>query len=495
VEERPRVRFAPAPTGALHVGGARTALFNWLFARNKGGAFVLRIEDTDRERSQPAYLEQILQSLSWLGLDWDEGPGVGGDFGPYLQSERLQLYRQHLEGLLASGQAYRCYCSKEELAAEREEQAKRKQAPRYSGRCRHLPEAKRREYEAQGRPYVCRFRMKDEGQVVVHDLIRGDVTFDVSLLDDFVVFKSDGFPTFLMANVVDDEKMRISHVIRGEDHLSNTPRLIVLREALGFDSSLKYAHVPMLLSANRAKLSKREGAMPLLDFRDQGYLPSAVRNFLALLGWSPGGDEEILTDRELVEKFSLEGVSKSGAVFDLRKLEWMNAEHLRKMPTEELLSLAVPYLQRDGLLSSPPDEPELDKTRQVVELMRERMKSVSQLPQAAGFFFRDPAGYEEKAARKWFSSPQAGELLRGLAQALDKVPNWNPTALESAAREFAEQTGLSAAEVIHPARLAVTGVSVGPSLFHLMAVVGRNDSLRRLRKAADAALPRSDAAC
>jgi glutamyl-tRNA synthetase len=471
------------------VGGARTALFNWLFARKNGGSFILRIEDTDRARSQPEFLEQILESLRWLGLDWDEGPEVGGSFGPYLQSERLDLYRHYLGHLLDSGWAYPCYCTKEELAAEREQQVKEKQPPKYGGRCRYLSEEKRKEFEAEGRPRVFRFRMKEEGEVVVRDLIRGDVAFDLSLLDDFVLFKSDGYPTFLMANAVDDHEMKITHVLRGEEHLSNTPRLLVLSEALGFAGGPKYAHAPILLNAQRAKLSKREGATSVLEFRDQGYFPSAVRNFLALLGWSPDSGEEILSDEEMIERFSLEGISKSGAIFDLQKLEWTNAEHLRRAPTEELVSLALPYLQRERLVSSPPAEGEREKVQKVLELMRERIKLLSQLPQACAFFFRDPDRYEEKAARKWFSPAEPSERLLQLAEVFEALPEWSVEAIENVVRKLAEEKEIAASALIHPARLAITGASVGPSLFHLMEVVGKEICLRRLRRAAAISQP------
>jgi len=485
VEGRVRVRFAPAPTGALHVGGARTALFNWLFARNEGGIFILRIEDTDRERSRPDFLQQILESLRWLGLDWDEGPEVGGDFGPYLQSERLDLYRHHLARLLDSGWAYRCYCTKEELAAQREDQAKTNQPPKYGGHCRNLSKDQQTKYEAEGSPHVFRFRMKEEGQVVVRDLIRGDVAFDLALLDDFVIFKSDGFPTFLMANAVDDYEMKITHVIRGEEHLSNTPRLLALSQALRFERLPSFAHAPILLNSKRAKLSKREGATPILDFKEQGYLPAAVRNFLALLGWSPGTEEEFLTDDQLIAKFSLEGVSKAGAIFDLRKLDWMNAEHLRRLPTEELVSLALPCLEREQLVSTPPTPEELAKTGQVIELMRERIRIISQLPQAAAFFYRDPAGYEEKAARKWFSPAKTKEMLSGLAEALERLSEWTLSSIESELRRLAQEAKVEASDLIHPTRLAITGLSVGPSLFHLMEVVGKEASVHRLRKAVE----------
>lgn|GEM_PF-39695 len=344
-----RVRFAPSPTGPLHIGGARSALFNWLFARHSGGAFIVRIEDTDRERSSLESEENILAALKWLGLDWDEGIGTGGPNGPYRQTGRLELYRRFAVKLLAGGHAYRCFCTEEELAAERDSLMERGEMPRYLGRCRSLTGADCDRLEQEGRRSVVRFRVPEDQVIHLRDMVRGDVSFECSGIGDFIIVKSDGIPTYNFAVVVDDYTMAISHVIRAEEHLSNTPRQVLIYRALGW-AEPEFAHVSLILGNDRSKMSKRHGATSIEQYRDQGYLPEALVNFLALLGWSPGGEEEIFSLEELKDQFSLDRVAKSPAVFDLDKLNWLNGHYIRQAPLERIIDLALPYLDKAGYI-------------------------------------------------------------------------------------------------------------------------------------------------
>jgi len=469
--------MAPSPTGFFHVGSARTALFNYLFARHHKGTFVLRIEDTDVARNDPAYEKIIYDALAWLGLDFDEGPGQGGDFGPYRQSERFDIYRQYAETLRASGAAYFAYETTEELAAMKAEQAAQKLPPRYNGAHRDLTDAQRETFIQQGRKPVLRARIP-EGMTAWNDAVRGEVSWQNKELDDFVIQKSDGAPTYNFACVVDDALMKISHVIRGEDGLSNTPRQIVLYNALGFEIPI-FAHLPFLLGADRSKLSKRHGAVNLLDFGEQGITPDAMFNYLALLGWNPGGGEtqEIFSRDELVEKFSLEGVNKAGAIFDGEKLGWLNIQLLKAMPLEQFLELAKPHLQGLDLGDNSA------YTQRALELARERIRTLPEIRDAARFFFSDDYPTDEAGAAKHFNEV-SHERLQKLRDALAALPDWNHDAIDAALRALAAELGIKPAELIHPARLAVSGRTVGPSVFELLDVLGRERVLRRLARVA-----------
>ena len=337
-----KVRFAPSPTGFLHIGRARTALFNWLYARNQGGQFILRIEDTDQERSTLEANHAIFRGLEWLGLDWDEGPNIGGNYGPYYQTQRLEIHQKHARQLLDEDKAYYCFCTPEELDEKRKEASKRKEAPRYDGKCRKLPDAEIKMLESAGRPKVIRFRLPAVGETVVHDLVRDKASFQNDLLDDFVIIKSDGFPTYNFACVVDDHLMEISHVIRGDDHLSNTPRQILLYQAFGWKPP-KFAHIPMILGKDKARLSKRHGATSVIAYSDMGYLPEAMLNYIARLGWG-FKDQEVFSRGELIQKFSLKGVTRSPAVFDTDKLNWLNGKYIRQILPERLIDLCEPLL-------------------------------------------------------------------------------------------------------------------------------------------------------
>lgn len=479
-----RVRFAPSPTGSLHIGGARTALFNFLFARANGGRFILRLEDTDFERRIEGAEEGIFEALKWLGLDWDEGPDTGGGYGPYRQSERLELYRREAERLLSAGLAYPCYCAPQELAAEREEARKAGRAPRYSGRCRGLSSQARAAKEAEGIRPAVRLRVPQTGQTVVEDLIRGTVVFENATLDDLIIMKSNGVPTYNFACVVDDATMGITHVIRAEEHLSNTPKQILVFQALGYPLPA-FAHVPMILAPDRAKLSKRHGATGVEEFRNQGYLPEALFNYLALLGWSPGDERELLSRDEIVREFSLNAVSKHAAIYDVQKLTWLNSRYINTVPQERLIEAALPFFRAAGLVGEVLSPAEKEYLADVLETVRSRARTLVELAEMATYFFRDDFTYDPKGVQKFFRSPGVPELLRRGGEALAGVEPFGVAETEAAYRKLIETLGISGGALIHPTRLALTGRTVGPGLFDVIALLGKKRCLERLRRAAD----------
>ncbi|HHV56706.1 MAG TPA: glutamate--tRNA ligase [Firmicutes bacterium] len=480
--EKVRVRFAPSPTGKLHIGGARTALFNWLLARHTGGTFVLRIEDTDLERSTRASVDQIIASLKWLGLDWDEGPEIGGEYGPYYQSQRLHLYEDKAQELIEKGLAYLCYCTPEELAAKREEARRTGRPPRYDGRCRNLSEEECARLAAEGRQPVIRFKVPETGETVVDDLIRGRVAFQNSILDDFVLVKSNGMPTYNFACVVDDHAMGLTHIIRAEEHLSNTPRQVLLYQALGYELP-KFAHVPMILAPDRSKLSKRHGATSVEEFREQGYLKEGIINYLALLGWSPEGTDEIMPLERIVEEFSLERISKNAAIYDIKKMTWINGHYLRELPLERVVEEALPFLKKEGLIGAEPTEEELELATASIALTRDRAKTLVELTDGVSYFFKDDWAYDEKGVRKHFAPVGTAERLRQARERLAGVEPFSAEAVETAYRTLAAELGVKAAQLIHPTRLAVSGRTIGPGLFELMALLGREKCLARLDRA------------
>ena len=461
-----RVRFAPSPTGHLHVGGARTALFNWLYARHHGGVFILRIEDTDRSRSTDANIGDIVNALRWLELDWDEGPPTPG----YRQTERFDLYREHAQRLVAAGRAYYCACTPEQLEAERAEAQARNETFRYSGRCRKLG-------LTSG---ALRLRIPDEGATVVDDLIHGPVTFDHRQLDDWILVRTDGTPTYNFCVVVDDVTMRISHVIRGNDHLSNTPKQVLCYEALGYPVPA-FAHVSMILGADRTRLSKRHGATSVDAYREQGILPDAMVNYLARLGWS-SGDQEIFSRTELVERFDIKDVSSSGAIFDQTKLEWLNHAYIKTIDGGRLAALVSPFLAEAGLT------PPADAARFVgmLDTLRERGKTLRELVEVGRFYFERPREYDPKAAAKLFT-PAGVERLGALIERLGAVAPFASAALEALYREMAEALGLKLVDLAQLTRLAVTGGTASPPLFDVLALLGREETLARLRAARAAA--------
>lgn len=510
-----RVRFAPSPTGYLHIGGARTALFNWLFARQNQGTFVLRIEDTDTERLKEDSVAQILNSLRWLGLDWDEGPDVGGAYGPYYQSERQSFYQAAAAALLKEGKAYYCFCSEEELAKEREKQRQAGQTIRYSGKCRHLSDQEVQEGLARGDKPVVRIKLPEKGAIVVQDLIRGAVTFQFEQLDDFIIMKSNGLPAYNFACVVDDHTMAISHVIRAEEHLSNTPKQQFLYEALGYPVP-QFAHLSMILAPDRSKLSKRHGATSVSEFREMGCLPEAIVNYLTLLGWSPSEEEgEILTPEQTLRSFSLEKVSKTAAIYDTQKLIWLNGQYLMNYAPEKLLPQALPYLLETGLVADPKEaEQKQALLVAVLAAFQGRVKTLAELPEACRYFFTDVDSYDEKGQQKYFFKQSAGsgagagsggadggsgavtstgstanagydvaDLLRKERDCLAELTEFTVERTEKAYRDLIEKLQIKSGQLIHPTRLALTGRTASPGLFEVMALLGKEKCLERLEQA------------
>jgi len=482
--EKVRVRFAPSPTGFAHIGNMRNAVFDWLLARHTGGGFILRIEDTDRARLVPGALEEIYESLRWLGAMWDEGPEVGGPHGPYFQSERLDIYSRYARQLLEQGDAYYCFCTPERLAGMRKEQEAGKQPIRYDRLCVSLSPSEIEEKLGEGLCGVLRFKVPSEGRTTFADLVRGEIAFENRLLDDFVIIKSDGYPTYHFASVVDDHLMEITHAIRSEEWISSTPKHILLYNAFGWEPP-KFVHPPLILGPDRAKLSKRHGAVRFLDYKERGFLPEAMMNFVTLLGWSPGEERELFPVQELIDRFSIEGIVDHPVIFDVQKLEWMNGVYIREADVGRLAMLCLPYLQAAGLVSESPTAGELDYTRKVVALEQERLKVLSEIVEAARFFFEAEPEYEEKGVKKWLGQDYMPDLLRRLIARVEKLPDFTVEGVEKAVREAGEEMGLSGGQVIHPVRMAVTGRTVGPGLFETMAVLGRDRVLLRLKRTAD----------
>lgn len=484
-----RVRYAPSPTGIPHVGNIHTALFNWLFARHEGGTFIVRVEDTDQARYDERALDGILESLRWLGLDWDEGPEAGGDFGPYFQSERLEHYQRYARELIDGGHAYECFCSPERLDQVRAEQQRRKEPPRYDRQCRDLSDAEREARRGEGVRPVVRFRTPLEGTTPFRDIIRGAIDFDNATLDDFVILKSDGFPTAHLAHVVDDHLMEISHVLRGDEWVSSSPRQLLMYRALGWEPP-QFAHMAVILGPDKAKLSKRHGAVSVLDYRDQGYLPDAMFNFLGLLGWSLDDHTVIISREQFIEHFTLERVGRNPAVFDVEKLRWMNGVYVRELPEERLAELIAERLERApsaplraGLPDSAPRPIDGETVRKLVPLIRER---IQRLDEAAGLtegFFTDELSYgaADLLGKGLRDDPQAGrEALRKAKERVEALPAWEHEALESALRALAEELGMKTGDLFMLLRVAVTGRAVSPPLFESMEVLGRERCLRRI---------------
>lgn len=478
-----RVRFAPSPTGYLHIGGARTALFNWLFARKMGGKLILRIEDTDTERLKEDSVSQILTSLKWLGLNWDEGPEAGGECGPYYQSERRELYSKYAQQLLDEGKAYYCFCTPADLEAEREKQRAAKQPFRYARTCRDLDPEVAKARAAAGEPYSVRIKIPTEGSITVHDLIHGDVTFNMDQFDDFVIVKSNGMPTYNFAVVVDDHLMGMTHVLRAEEHLSNTPKQLLIYEALGFEPP-KFGHMPMILAPDRSKLSKRHGATSVEEFRAQGYLPEAIINYLTLLGWGPGDEREIFTLEETVKLFELEQMSKKAAVYDTKKLTWMNGQYLSELPLEKILPEAEIFFIKDGLVTKEWLAENKEYFAKLVDTVRVRVKTLQEVADASAYFFKDVEAYDEKGVAKHFK-PEAAELLEKCIAALEADEVFNLTSTEAIYNKIAADNGLALGKVIHPTRLALTGRTVSPGMFDVMVLLGKEKTLARMRKAVE----------
>ena len=478
-----RVRYAPSPTGSLHVGGVRTALFNWLFARKNNGIFALRIEDTDLERSTEESVEQLKRSLRWIGLDWDEGPEVGGPYGPYRQTERFELYREAARKLLDSGLAYHDFATPEELAQFRERARAEGRQPIYTGgpyREMNPEEARRR--AKTGEPFTVRMKTLREDKTVVEDLIRGPVTFENANIEDFVLMKSTDTPTYNFAAAVDDAQMRISHVIRGDDHLSNTPRQILIYKALGYELPA-FAHVPQVLGPDKKKLSKRHGAASVEDFAAQGYLPEALFNYLALLGAGYAADEEIFSPDELAERFRIDRVSGNPAVFDEKKLTSINAIYLRRQTPEELALIAAPMLVQSGVASPEELERDMPRLTEIMALLRDRLNRTTEIPEAAGYFYGAELRYDPEEFEKQLGKEFVRETFPELLGRLEALPEWTEEAIEEAVRGLAAEKEKGARHLIHPLRFAATGRTVSAGLFETLALLGRERTLLRVEKA------------
>ncbi|MBN1376684.1 MAG: glutamate--tRNA ligase [Dehalococcoidia bacterium] len=468
-----RVRFAPSPTGYPHLGNIRTALFNWLFARHTGGVFILRIEDTDQARKVEGAVEIIMDSLKWLGMDWDEGP--------HFQSQRIDMYSKYADQLISEGKAYRCFCTPERLEQMRQAQIARKQPPGYDRRCRKLTDEQIEAALDTGIKPVVRFKSPLEGHTTVTDLIRGEVVFDNSTLDDFVLLKSDGYPTYHLANIVDDHFMNISHVMRAEEWLSSMPRHLLLYRAFGWQEP-QFAHLPMILGPDKSKLSKRHGATAINEYRDKGYLPEAMINFLTLLGWSLDDKTEIMDRSQIIESFSIERVSKTAAVFNMNKLEWMNGVYIRNLAPEEFAVRCLPFVERDlsREIRRPIDPVYL---KQITPLVQERAKTLGEVAGLVDFFFTDKLIYDAALLQGKLEKSQAVIVLQKSIAVLDSMQDWKAELMEAAVRPLTEEVGLKAGPLFGILRVAVTGRTASPPLFQTMEVLGKQCSMERLQQA------------
>lgn len=480
--DRVRVRYAPSPTGATHVGNVRTAIFTWLFARRNDGDFIIRVEDTDQNRNVEGSIEMLLEALSWLGLDWDEGPDVGGPCGPYYQSQRLALYTEAADALIADGHAYRCYCSPDRLAELRRSGRQEDGSSGYDGRCRDLSSDERAALERGGTPAVVRFRMPRQGTTTLEDMIHGEVTFENRLIDDFVMLRSNGFPTYHLANVVDDHHMRISHVMRGDDWLSSSPRHVRLYEAMGWRAP-RFAHLPMILAPDRTKLGKRHGAASVLEYREMGYLPQTMVNFLSLLGWSLDDRTDIISRTDLVGNFSIERISKAGAVFNTEKLNWMNGAYIRMLSVEEVADALLDYWRR-----YPPAEitelPDRDRVLEMAPLVQERLKELSEAAPRLSFFFRDAPSYDsDDLVQKGIDAAGTRRALEAALEAMEPLGTFDAATLEPPLRAVAKELGVKVGQLFGSLRIATTGLRVAPPLFETMEVLGRERTLRDIRAA------------
>jgi nondiscriminating glutamyl-tRNA synthetase len=476
-----RVRFAPSPTGPLHIGGARTALFNWLLGRKEGSTMILRVEDTDLERSTKESEINIIRDLRWLGLDWDEGVEIGGEYGPYRQSERLHIYEEFTQRLLAEGKAYFCYCSEEELEEQRQKLLAQGEMPRYTGRCRDLYEEEQLELRKAGRQPVVRFRVPTGETVIVEDEVRGRVEFDSDGIGDFVLVKSDGIPTYNYACVIDDYLMKITHVVRGEEHLSNTPRQVLLYQAFGWTPP-KFGHISLILAEDRTKMSKRKGDTSVEQYRDKGYLPEAVVNFLALLGWSPEGEKEIFTAQELAAQFSLERVSRAPAVFDMNKLKWLNSYYIKQSPLKRITDMAIPYLQRAGYLKAEISAHEYAWVEKVVAAVREYISCLSEITEHVDVFFNDEIDFENEAVKDILREEQVPQILNALLGSFEQA-ELSVAEAKQMIKKIGKDLKLKGQKLYMPIRVALTGKNHGPELDELIAILGKERVEYRVKRA------------
>lgn len=472
-----RTRIAPAPSGSIHVGNARTALYNWLYARKNGGTFILRVEDTDAKRATDEAYRAVIEDLRWLGLDWDEGPETGGEFGPYRQSERLERYDAASQQLIANGHAYRCYCTAEELEQRRKAAMSERRTPGYDGRCRHLTDDERAAFESEGRDFAVRFAVPPDRTITFQDEVRGAISTETKQIPDFVIQRSDGSPTYMLAAAVDDALMGVTHIIRGEDLVAATPRQLLLREAMAVGDVPVFAHLPLLVDEKGKPLSKRWGDVAVSAYREQGYLPEAMVNYLALLGWSFDDKTNVFSREELIEKFSLERVGKNPAAFDVAKLEWLNLHYIKQLGPRELAERLVPFCVAAGL------DADTDEGRAHLEavapLISERLKRLDEAPPMVAFLFgrREP---DEKAAKVLAGQE---DYMRAAEESLSGLEKWTATEIESALRLLASERELKPKQAFQPIRAAVTGTLVSPPLFESLEILGREETLARLSSA------------
>ena len=480
-----RVRMAPSPTGFLHIGGARTALFNWLFAKHHEGTFILRIDDTDTARSTDESMQEIYSALKWLGLEWDEGGDIGGPYGPYVQSERKSIYEKYITQLLESGNAYHCYCTPDELEAIRKEARAAKSTRSYDGRCRELTQEKIEGYIADNRKPTVRIKMPDT-PIRVDDLILGTRTIDPTTLEDEVIVRSNGMPNYNLTSIIDDAEMQITHVIRGTEHLNNTPKQIAIANALGLNIP-QFAHIPLVLDETGSKLSKRHhGDLVAVNrYREQGYLPEAMLNFVARLGWSYDDKQEIFSVDELIEKFDLARVGKSGSVFDIKKLEWLNSHYINQLDVPARTDAVMPFWEQEGLVDSDTHRDWLEK---IVEAVGERLTTFQDILPQTRYFFTDDFEYESKAVKKWWGGSdekkqKTREILTNLGQILEDISTFDLETVESAVWKYTDENDIKRVAAMQAMRIALTGLSFGPSLFDIVVLLGKDEVLKRIQRA------------
>ena len=474
-----RVRFAPSPTGYLHIGGARTALFNWLFAKRHNGTFILRIDDTDEQRSTESSMKQIYESLNWLGFNWDEGEKVGGPYGPYIQSERRSIYQEYIGKLIESGHAYYCYCSSDELAQMRQLAKDEGRPAHYNRKCLHLTKKSQKLMVEQGRKPVIRFKVPDQ-TVSFDDLILGCISTESDTLQDEVIVKSNGSPLYNLTSIIDDHEMKISHVIRGADHLSNTPKQVLLAQALELDMP-QFAHLPMVLGSSKGeKLSKRHGATSIEQYRNEGYLPQAMINFLVRLGWSLDDTTEIFSVSELTQNFDIGRVGKSGSVFDIKKLRWLNGHYINQLNLPERTSAVIPFLQ--PLWSTDSTGLEVNRLEAIVSVIDDRLITLADIKEHAYHFFKDDFAYDPKGIKKWLSKDGSISLLQMLHDAMEKINTFDEKSVETAIWTIVDSLGIKKVEGLQPIRIAISGMTSGPSLFEMVILVGQAETLKRIKR-------------
>lgn len=482
MEKKLKVRFAPSPTGPFHIGGARSALFNWLVARHADGTFLVRIEDTDLKRSTKESEENIKDSLKWLGMNWDEGIDVGGPHGPYRQTERLDLYKKEVQRLLDEGKAYYCYCSAEELEKSRKAQLDAGKTPIYDEHCRHLTEEEKARYEAEGRKPVVRLKVRKDGVFAFDDMVRGHVEFQAAGVGDFIIMKSDGIPVYNFAVVIDDAFMEVTHVIRAEEHLSNTPRQLAIYEALGYKPP-KFGHISLILGEDHKKMSKRHGATSVTEYRNMGYLPEAVVNYLALLGWTPKGEQEIFTEEELIKQFSMKRVSSNDAVFDINKLNWINFQYMKKMDADQLYDLIVPFLVKAGYVDATVSEGKKDWLKKVIWFMKDHIYFAGQAADELRFFFEDMPKITDEDILAVMKEETSGKLLKAFIEDLKALETFDQAEIKKCFNACMKAQGIKGKAAYEPTRIALTGVTQGPGMFEMMELFGREKTMDRLEAA------------